>query len=165
MTYIRAALLSLAACLVAQPAAASVYSDDLGKCLVAKTSDQDKIALVQWVFVAISASPGVKDMASVTPQRRDQHDHAVAALFERLLEVDCRRETVAAVKYDGPEAIKISFGLLGQVAMKVLMSDPAVNDATGEFVKYIDKAKLAALMAEGGLAAPKAGRGDTAPGK
>lgn len=153
MKFVPVAILTMVALFTAHPAAASVYTDDLAKCLVAKTSDQDKIALVQWVFVAISASPGVKDMANVTPQRHEQQDRAVAVLFERLLEIDCRKETVAAVKYDGSEAIKISFGLLGQVAMKVLMSDPSVDSSISGFTKYLDAAKLGAVLAEGGLTA------------
>jgi hypothetical protein len=165
MKYISAALTAVATLAMAQPAAASVYSDDLGKCLVAKTSDQDKIALVQWIFVAISASNTVKDMASITPQRREVHIRAVAALFDRLLEVDCRSETIAAVKYDGADAIKISFGLLGQVATKLLMTDPAVDSSVGEFTKYIDAGKLAAVLAEGGLRAPPATKDSTTPPK
>jgi len=68
-----------------------------------------------------------------------------AALVERLLTQACRSETQAAVRYEGPIAFQLSFQVLGQVAMKELMSDKSVSSGFDAFVKYLDKAKLEAL--------------------
>lgn len=146
--------LLVGAALFATPAAASVYSDDLGRCLVAKTSDQDKTELVQWVFAAMASSPAVQKLTNATMAQRDQYDHIMARLIERLLEIDCRKETVDAVKYDGANSIEVAFGLLGQVAFKALTTDPMVNQSLGNFTKYVDEAKLKALFSEAGVIVP-----------
>jgi hypothetical protein len=139
------------------PACASVYSDDLGRCLVSKTSDQDKTQLVQWVFAAMSSSPAVQKLTVVTPTQRDGYDRLTGKLVERLLEIDCRKETVDAIKYDGPHSLEAAFGLLGQVAFKSLAADPAVNQSLGNFTKYVDETNLKALFREAGLTPPPAG--------
>lgn len=146
--------LVVGAILFASPASASVYSDDLGRCLVSKTSDLDKTQLVQWSFAAMSATPAVQKLTTATAAERDQYDHLMAKLIERLLEVDCRKETIDAVKYDGPNSIELAFNLLGQVAFKTLATDPAVNQALGGFIKYVDEKKLKALFSEAGITAP-----------
>lgn len=151
----RAALL-FGATMFATPTLASVYSDDLGRCLVSKTSDQDKIQLVQWVFAAMSSSPAVQKLTVATAKDRDQYDHVTGKLVERLLEVDCRKETVDALKYDGPHSLEAAFGLLGQVAFKSLATDPAVNQSLGNFTKYVDEKNLKALFGEAGITAPPA---------
>ena len=150
---VRVALL-IGATLFASPASASVYSDDLGRCLVSKTSEQDKVALVQWVFAAMAASPAVQSLTTATTAQRAQYDHSTAKLVERLLEVDCRKETIDAVKYDGPHSLEAAFGLLGQVAFKALTTDPAVNQSLENFTKYVDEAKLKALFGEAGVTPP-----------
>jgi hypothetical protein len=149
--------LLIGAALFAAPASASVYSDDLGRCLVAKTSDQDKTQLVQWVFAAMASSPAVQKLTTATAAERDQYDHVMAKLIERLLEVDCRKETIDAVKYDGQNSIEAAFGLLGQVAFKSLATDPAVNQSLGNFTKYVDEKNLKALFREAGLTPPASG--------
>ncbi|MDF0487079.1 hypothetical protein PX554_02960 [Sphingomonas sp. H39-1-10] len=137
--------------LLASSASASVYSDDLGKCLVAKTSDQDKAGLIQWIFAALSASPAIQDMAKVTTAQHDAHDRAMAAVFDRLILVDCRQQSADALKYDGINAVQEGFKLLGQVAMQSLVSDATVSDSMGRFTQYIDKEKLADLMQSSGI--------------
>lgn len=136
------------------PASGSIYSDDLAKCLVAKTSDQDKVKLIQWVFSALSASPEVEKLAKITPQQRDGYDRVTATMFDRLLTTDCRIQSVAALKYDGYGSFKDAFGVLGQVAMKSLTDQPAVDESFGRFTKYMDEDRLTALGAEAGVNTP-----------
>lgn len=141
---------------VSGPASAGVYSDDMGKCLVEKTSDRDKIELIKWVFSAISASDAVKEISTVTASQREQYSRAAARMMDRLVIVDCHKETVAALKYEGEESFKAAFDLLGRVAVGSLMSDPAVGSSLGQLGSFVDADKWKALIAEAGRV-PKTG--------
>jgi len=137
-------------------AVAGVYTDDLSRCLVSSSSDVDRVVLVQWIFGAMSANPQIKAYSAVTPQQREIFDRKAADLFGRLLLVDCRKEVVAALKNEGSGVMETSFGVLGQVATRSLFSDPATSASASKFAEYIDKDKLNALLAEGGVSQPSA---------
>jgi len=139
--------LSMATSVVAPPGV-SVYTDDLSRCLVEKTSKPDQTYLIKWVFAAVSAGSEVKAMSAITPEQRSSYTRGVGKLMTRLLTVDCRAETIKAVKYDGPGSITVAFELLGRVAMKGMMSDPAVAAELGGLAKGADLAALAEVFAE-----------------
>lgn len=146
-----AALLALGA--PASFAQAGVYSDDLAKCLVKSSSPADQATLVVWVFAAVSAHPAVQPYAKVTDAQRDDVNKQGAKLFERLLTVDCRAETVAALKYEGPSSMESSFRVLGEVAMRSLMSEPKVQASISGLGRDVDQSKIDALAKEAGLSA------------
>lgn len=131
-------------------ASAGLYSDDLARCLVAKSSDADKITLMQWMFSAMTAHPAVQSMTNITATQREAFTKKGADLFQRLMFVDCRTETVGALKNEGSPAIEAGFQVLGQVAARGLMSDPAVAAQMGSVAKAMDASKLAALAKEAG---------------
>ncbi|QNA86032.1 hypothetical protein G4G27_20130 [Sphingomonas sp. So64.6b] len=140
----------------ASPVMAGTYADDLGKCLVAKSSEPDKLLLVQWVFAAMSAHPAVKSMSTVTPTQRAGFNKAFATMTNRLLFADCRKEMVLALKYEGAVSVEISFSLLGQIAMRGLMSDPSVTVELEQIGTFIDAVQLAAVAKEAGIPVPPA---------
>lgn len=125
---------------------AGVYSDDMAKCLVASTSAKDKTDLVRWIFANAALHPDVGDISSVSAGARDAMNRTTAVLMERLLTDACRKQTQDAVRYEGPVAIQLSFQVLGQVAMQELMSNKAVSAGFEGFTKFIDKAKIDALL-------------------
>jgi hypothetical protein len=127
-------------------AIAGPYSDDLAKCLVKSTTDADKNSLVKWMFAAASLHPAVKSIASVSDAERDDLNKNAAKLFERLVTESCRAETQEAVKYEGPSTIQTSFEVLGQVAGRGLLADPAVARSLADFANYLDKKKLEQLL-------------------
>lgn len=133
------------------PAQAGVYSDSLGKCLVTKTSDQDKAAFVRWIFASLSASPTVKDLGNVSVRQHDEIDLDTARLVDRLILTDCRKEAVEAMKYEGPSSFEAGFGVLGQVATRTLISDPVVNESMMAFAKHMNKADWDAMAKEAGI--------------
>jgi hypothetical protein len=145
-----AALLAIAA--PATHARAGVYTDDLTKCLVRSADANDQTRLMQWMFGLIALNPAVKPNAAITAQEREGFDRGAATLMQRLLTVDCRKETVAALKYEGPSAIESSFRVLGEVAVRGLMSDPTVAAGVRNFTAYIDQDKLAEVGREAGIA-------------
>ena len=71
-------------------------SDDLGKCLVRGATPSDQTTFVIWAFGAMSAHPAVKQYSNFTDAQRTELNRAVGKLYERLLTVDCRKETIAA---------------------------------------------------------------------
>jgi hypothetical protein len=146
-----AAALGAAAVATASPAAAGVYGDDLAKCLVDATSPRDQKNFMIWMYLALSLHPDVTKYVKVTPQDREAQDKIVAGLFERLMTVDCRTQTVKALKYEGTNTIEAAFTIFGQAAARGLLSDPAVNAGMENMATQIDTSKFEALAAEAGV--------------
>jgi hypothetical protein len=146
-----AALALVVTCWAAAPAQAGVYTDDLSKCLVKSATPDDQKNLILWIFTAMSSHPAVKAYSNIADSQRDAFNKQAGALMQRLLTVDCRTETVASLKYEGSQAIPAAFGILGQVAMRGLMSDPSVAKGVAGLTAGLDNAKLEALGKEAGL--------------
>lgn len=138
----------LAIVLLAAPARAGVYADDMARCLVEKTTPEDRVALVRWMFSAAAAHPAVAAIANVTPEQLDASNKAIAGLFTRLLTDSCREQTTKALKYEGPATLQLSFQVLGQVAGSELFSSPEVAQAMSGLEKYADNEKIEALTKE-----------------
>ncbi len=130
------------------PAVAGPESDGLSRCLVDNASPKDQAALVRWMFMAMSANPSLQGMANIKPAERDEQNKAMAAVFERLVLTDCRREYVATAKADGPAAIREAFRVMGERAAAQLMSDPASTKELEGFAAHLDEEKWQALSAE-----------------
>jgi hypothetical protein len=145
------AAMALAAILLSPSARAGAFTDDLTKCIVKSTSDDDKVALMQWVFMALAAHPSMKKFTNVTPDDQTEIDKRTGALFIRLVTSDCRKEAVAALKYEGSDAFKASFSALGEIAMQGLMANPQVMQSMDQLDPYIDKDKMQALATEAGV--------------
>jgi hypothetical protein len=146
-----AAALALALAAPAAGAHAAVYTDDLAKCIVNSSTPADQTKLVVWLFSAISVHPAVKAYANFTPAQREAIAQDAAGLMQRLLTSDCRAQTVAALKYEGLDSIGPAFGVLGQVAMRGLMTDPQVAAGLQGLGDRMDAAKLRAVGKEAGL--------------
>jgi len=140
--------------LASTAAQAGPYTDDLSKCLVRSTSEQQKAVLVEWVFAIAALHPSVKPLSSVSDAKRTDLNKSVADLFTTLLTASCRQETQDAVKYEGAAAIQTSFALLGQVAMTDLFSNPDVAQGLGAFSQYLDKSKFDSVFQTAPAAAP-----------
>jgi len=147
-------LVGVLASVLGTPANAGIYGDALAKCLVERTTDADKTSAIAWVFAAMSAHPAVKTMAKVTPEDRTRASQRFSTLSQDLLLKRCRTETVAAVRYEGSQTIEASFGVLGQIAMRGLMTDPAVTPTLAQIGEFADKDAMNALLAEAGVVVP-----------
>jgi hypothetical protein len=138
----------------ASSAQAGVYTDDLSKCLVSQSSDADKVALMQWFFAAMALHPAVRTLAPMTAAQHDAYNKTGAELMQRLMLVDCRTQTVTAIKYEGATAIATSFAVLGQVAARGLMSDPTVTAGMQKMNDYMNKPQWDAMAKDAGIASP-----------
>jgi hypothetical protein len=132
-----------------EPALAGPYADELARCLVRSTTDDDKNYLVKWMFATAALHPAVKSIASVSDEQREELTRNAAKMFERLLGEACRAETRDAFKYEGPSTLEAGFQVLGQVAARRMFSDPSVAGNLADFGKYIDQKKLEGLLAPG----------------
>ena len=127
------------------PTEAGIYSDSMGKCLVSATSDEDKAALVRWMFANVTLHPAVASLSAISVEQRDNINKTAGQMFERLLTDSCKKETAEALQYEGPVAIQLSFQILGQVASSSMLTDPAVGQGFAQLGKYIDQKKIAEL--------------------
>ena len=143
---------SLSICASAGAANAGVYGDDLAKCLVAKAKPADQTKLLLWIYSAMSYHPEVRPYSQFTDTRREELAVEAGRLMQRLLTDDCHKETVAGLKYEGQSVIESGFNVLGQVAMRGLMNDPAVTGGMAKLTEGVDPEKLKALGIEAGLA-------------
>lgn len=136
-------------------AQAGIYSDDLGKCLVRSTSPDDQIQFTQWIFSIMARHPAVEKYSKISPEAHAELSKKAGALYQRLMTVDCRTETVSAIKYEGQAAIESAFNTLGQVAMRGLMADPKVMEGLEGLAKSMDLQEIEKMMRESGLNPPK----------
>jgi hypothetical protein len=133
----------------AHTAVAGPYSDDLARCLVGKTTNDDKTTLMTWIFSAISLNPAISQMAAISPAQRKQIDSNMAALVEHLMTETCRSEARTAVQYEGSSAIEHGFGVLGEVAGRELFASPEVAKGLANLDKYVDPEKIKAVFSTG----------------
>jgi hypothetical protein len=142
------AAMALVLFLGAGTAQASPATDAYSQCLVKATSPEDKTNLMIWVFTALSAHPAVKPYATVSDAQRAETSKMAARLLERLVTQDCRKETVAAIRADGPASIQQAFMVLGQVAVGGLVQDPSVAKAMAQVTTQLDMTKFQSLGEE-----------------
>jgi hypothetical protein len=135
----------------AQPTQAGVFTDDLSRCMVEKSSDADKTELARWMFAAMSKDPSLAKMANISQQDRDRLNKAAADLFSRLILVDCRPQTLAALKNEGTDAFGQAGRALGGAAANKLMSSPEGQAELGKLGDYVDKKAWEALGQEAGI--------------
>lgn len=132
-------------------AQAGVFTDDLARCLVGKTSESDRTILMRWMFAAMSMSPAIADLAQVNQAKLDVINKKAADLYSRLLLVDCRKETVAALKNEGAQSLGEAGQVLGATAARGLMNSPEGRAELTKFGDLADKAKWKALGEEAGV--------------
>lgn len=121
---------------------AGPFTDDMSKCLVKNTTQDDKEALIKWIYAAMSAHPSVKSLSNVSTKQGDAFNKRAGELMIELLTQRCKFETQQAVKFEGEAAIRTSFQILGQVAMQDLMTNPAVTQYISGLANSVDKKAL-----------------------
>ena len=136
-------------------ASAGVFTDDMSRCLIKAATPQDQLVLVKWMFAAFALNPDVAPLSTVTPEQRAQFNQEAADLMQRLVLVDCRQQTVAALKNEGPDSLLTSLTVLGSVSARGLMMNSPAAIGMLDLAKRIDGAKFRALFQDAGLPAPQ----------
>ena len=146
------------------PAHAGPYADTLSQCLVRSTTEQDKAALVRWMFASEAQHPAVEEFATVTPERRTELSKTVAAVFERLLTQNCQSQFADARAHEGEKTVSVSFSILVQTALQGLIENPNVSSALAGVDDHLNKEKISAAMAQARVTGPKRDAGGRADG-
>lgn len=139
-----AAVLALVAC-TAAPAHAGPFADELGRCLSAAVTPEDKAALGRWVFANSALHPDLAAVSAVTATQRDGYNRAAATVLQRLVTENCRKATQDALRGEGPGALQPAFTALGQSAMQELLNHPNVGRGFADTARYLDPARLLEL--------------------
>ena len=134
------------ALLVALPAIAQSQGDLLGTCLADNTTGRDRKDLARWIFVGMAAHPEIRDLANASQEAADKSSRAMGALLTRLLAESCAKEAQAAARGGDSKAMKRAFEILGQIAMVELTSNADVAASLSGFERYLDRAKVAAVL-------------------
>jgi hypothetical protein len=140
-THVWTAVALLALVLLPGPAHADIFVDDFDRCLVNSTTKADQIVLAKHSFALMSLHPALRAISGMTDEERAAIRDASLALYTRLLIHDRRPQFIAAVKADGTDAVQSAFNLLGGVATRNLMLDPAVQAGLNEFGEAFKNSK------------------------
>ncbi|WP_456479766.1 hypothetical protein [Nautilia sp.] len=116
---------------------AQTYTQKLSYCLIRKTSVNDRILLAKWMFVVLSQYPELKSLSNVTPKIIENYNKKIAALIERLLTKDCKKEASMVIKHE-PDGLSKSFNVLGTIAAREIMLNPRVSDTLKGYTKYMN---------------------------
>lgn len=112
--------------------------DDFSSCLVEKTSGEDRLDLIKWMYVGMSGHPTLNSMNSVSNSEKETTNQKMGALFDRLLAKDCATEFKGVYQEHGQAGMQGAFSVLGEVAMAELMQSPEVSNDLMLFTNYID---------------------------
>jgi hypothetical protein len=143
-----AGLAITAGLLGATPAYAGVYADDLGKCLSASVTADDRKIMVQAMFLSLTRNPAVAPYSTITSQERASVRKAQGQLNTRLLTIDCRTQAVATVRHEGDDALWGAFSVLGELTFQDMFGAPEVKQGDSDSSGFFDAAAIAKLLKE-----------------
>lgn len=133
--------------IAASPVAHAVDpTQSLGSCLTDSLNGKERKELAKWVFMSMAAHPELSRFSTASPEDVKSENQYVGRLISRLLTKDCPEELKLANRAN-PMALQQAFGLVGQVAMQELMTNPKVTDALTGYTKYTDTNKINAILA------------------
>lgn len=114
----------------------------LSVCLTDSMNGKERKNLAKWIFLGMSSHSIMRPYTNASESDIDSSNKFVGTLITRLITEDCPSQAIAASKVLGSAAFEQAFKVVGEVAMQELMAEPSVNQALGEFEKYIDQEKF-----------------------
>jgi hypothetical protein len=136
------ALSALLLAAAATPALAGPATDTFRRCLAEHASAADRKQLARWMWLSMGEHAEAKAVAPLQPELRARADAAIGQLVTRLMADDCAAEMRSAVGMDGAVAIRSASSALGQLALRELLSDPAVQKSIEAFTESMDDKRL-----------------------
>lgn len=125
---------------------AGEQANALNRCMAASATSQDKTNLARWFIVSVSSHPAMTDIISVSPEKKEELNRAVGLLNSRILGEACAKELKEVVAVEGIASAKASFAVFGELAMQEVMVNPNVVAGLAGTAKYIDIAKINAVI-------------------
>jgi hypothetical protein len=152
---IRAALLLGLSATTAAPALAQsadslppevrAAADRLGRCMVSKSSGEDRIAVAGWMLAAMGSAPQLKGVVTVEPGKKEQADRTMAAFFTRIMTVDCAAEAKVLFASGDRRAFELAGRPLGEIAMRELLGNPVAMDSMAAYTRYLKESDFAGV--------------------
>jgi len=114
------------------------FTDEFAKCIVMKTTTQEKTDLVRWIYVTMSFHPQLMDLSNLTADDVEMANIRIADYMTNVFAYKCNEELNMAIEYEGEESVYYAFELLGEIAMTEVLEDEGVRAASELFIGYID---------------------------
>jgi len=114
------------------------FTDEFAKCIVMKTTTQEKTDLVRWIYVTMSFHPQLMDLSNLTADDVEMANIRIADYMTNVFAYKCNEELNMAIEYEGEESVYYAFELLGEIAMTEILEDEGVSAASELFIGYID---------------------------
>jgi hypothetical protein len=117
--------------------------EDLRTCLANNTSGEDRKDLMRWVLRSLAAHPEMQVADANQVNRMEESSRRMGELVTRLLSDACATQTRTAIKAEsGAQTLELAFQSLGGLAVAELTTDAAVKQSLGQFMRYVDMARL-----------------------
>ena len=127
---------------------AGPFTDEFSRCIVTKTTSQEKTDLVKWIYVTISFHPQLADMSNLSSEDVEMVNIRVADYMTNVFAYKCNKELIEAIKYEGENSVVTAFELLGEIAISEIMVDEGVSIASEFFTQYLDESVIAEALSE-----------------
>ena len=146
MAFAAGVALSLAPQAATAQSSDNAAADALGNCLARKSTGEDRLVFAGWMVAALASAPQLAGVANVDPSTKAALDRQLAAIFTRLMTVDCAAEARPLFQARDNEGMRIAGGALGRIAMQEISGDPAASEALEAFTKYLRGEDFVSLM-------------------
>ena len=127
---------------------AGPFTDEFSRCIVTKTTSQEKTDLVKWIYVTISFHPQLSDMSNLSSEDVEMVNIRVADYMTNVFAYKCNKELIEVIKYEGENSVVTAFELLGEIAISEIMVDEGVSIASEFFTQYLDESVIAEALSE-----------------
>ena len=125
------------------PTEVNAPAEALARCFVRKSTGEDRIAVAKWMLSALASGPQMEGTFKVDPVRKAEFDQHMAAVFTRLMTVDCANEARPVFKTNSSAGFEAAGGALGGIAVQELLTNPAAKRALEEYTKYLKESDFA----------------------
>lgn len=129
------------------PVLANSPTSALATCLVDNLNGKERKNLARWIFFSMAAHPELSAYADASPADIEESDQYVGKVITRLLTVDCPDQLRKASSADA-KAVQKAFELVGQVAMRELMTNQNVAKALSNYSRHADIEKINGILNE-----------------
>jgi hypothetical protein len=119
---------------------------ELSECIVGNSTGNDRVLVARWVGVSLASAPQLVGVVTVDQAEREQVDRQMAALFTRLITVDCLAQSRSLLADGQADALGSAFRQLGFVAIQELTANPGASAAMESFAGYLEEDAFSALQ-------------------
>ena len=116
---------------------AGPYKDDLIRCVGDSLTENDKNNFAFFIALSFSRLPEMRDIFFLDEIRKDKIIRDYATSLDRLIILDCRSQSENVVKFEGPNELASAANMMGQIALREKLADPAVVELFDEMEEYV----------------------------